>query len=49
MMLTKQNQVLSNLATLDEEEAQRAQMAAKRWQVSSDIPESSTLLCSCGL
>ena len=33
-MLTKQNEVLSNLASLDEEEAARAQRASSRWQVS---------------
>lgn len=33
-MLTKQNEVLSNLASLDEEEAARAQTASSRWQVS---------------
>lgn len=34
-MLTKQVQVLANLASLDEEEAARARMAAVRWQVST--------------
>ena len=34
-MLLKQNQVLTNLASLDEEEAARAESAGLRWQVSS--------------
>ncbi len=34
LVLTKQNEVLSNLASLDEEEAARAQTASSRWQVS---------------
>jgi len=33
-VLTKQEEVLSNLASLDEEEAARAQTARSRWQVS---------------
>ncbi|KAA6417348.1 MAG: hypothetical protein FRX49_12677 [Trebouxia sp. A1-2] len=32
LVLTKQNEVLSNLASLDEEEAARAQTASSRWQ-----------------
>lgn len=37
-MLVKQSQVLTNLASLDEEEAARAESAALRWQVSSSAP-----------
>ena len=35
LMLTKQSEVLSNLANLDEEEAVRAESASLRWRVSS--------------
>lgn len=35
LMLLKQSQVLTNLASLDEEEAARAESAGLRWQVSS--------------
>lgn len=34
LMLLKQSQVLTNLASLDEEEAARAESAGLRWQVS---------------
>lgn len=34
-MLLKQSQVLTNLASLDEEEAARAESARLRWQVGS--------------
>lgn len=33
LMLLKQSQVLTNLASLDEEEAGRAESASLRWQV----------------
>ena len=35
LMLLKQSQVLTNLASLDEAEAARAESASLRWQVSS--------------
>ena len=35
LMLLKQSQVLTNLASLDEEEAARAESARLRWQVGS--------------
>ena len=45
-MLTKQNEVLSNLASLDEEEAARAQAASSRWQVSPTYNIHPSLCCT---
>lgn len=46
LMLLKQSQVLTNLASLDEDEAGRAELASQRWQVSTCIIFSLTDIAS---